>query len=183
MRQYRATNASSRGSSRFASRRSASSPMARYMAPVSRKSNPRRSATHRATVDFPVPAGPSIVITICGRTIPDEPGGRKIKYVGTGAGSPVADQNSHQANCQHENQCGGAAKASFASGRRFELIGRGGSQFNLKLLNHGLGVGQAQLGEFAQQFDCLYLVAGKKGLLDLITLLFGEVSRHRVLPL
>src|SRR5687767_7254268 len=55
-------NASSRWSSRFDSRRTASHPIARYIAPVSRKSKPRRSATIRATDDFPVPAGPSIVM-------------------------------------------------------------------------------------------------------------------------
>ena len=39
-------------------------PTARYMAPVSRKSKRSRAATASATVDFPVPAGPSIVITM-----------------------------------------------------------------------------------------------------------------------
>src|SRR4051794_19057919 len=54
--------ASSRPSFRSARRRRASSPIARYMAPVSRKSKPSRSATAWATVDLPVPAGPSIVM-------------------------------------------------------------------------------------------------------------------------
>jgi hypothetical protein len=34
----------------------------RYIAPVSRNSNPRRRASMCATVDLPVPAGPSIVM-------------------------------------------------------------------------------------------------------------------------
>src|SRR5260370_25714546 len=38
--------------------------MARYIAPVSRKSKPSASATASATVDLPVPAGPSIVMTM-----------------------------------------------------------------------------------------------------------------------
>src|SRR5579871_146837 len=64
IRQCRATKANSRGSSRLARRLIASSPMARYIAPVSRKSNANRSATASATLDFPVPAGPSMVMII-----------------------------------------------------------------------------------------------------------------------
>src|SRR4051794_37379912 len=42
---------------------------ARYIAPVSRYVKPRRSATARATVDLPVPAGPSMAMTILGSEI------------------------------------------------------------------------------------------------------------------
>ena len=57
----------------------AASPTQRYIAPVSRYVKPSRSATARATVDFPAPAGPSMAITMAktiaytlGRmTIPD----------------------------------------------------------------------------------------------------------------
>src|SRR4051794_26128532 len=66
MRQCLATKASSRASLRLALRRKAARAMVRYMAPVSRKSKPSRSATLRATVDLPVPAGPSIVTIMRG---------------------------------------------------------------------------------------------------------------------
>src|SRR5882762_7807704 len=66
MRQCLAMNASSRGSSRLALRRRDSRPMARYMAPVSRKSKESCSATMRATLDLPVPAGPSMVMIMAG---------------------------------------------------------------------------------------------------------------------
>ena len=36
----------------------------RYIAPVSKYSNPNRSASRRATVDFPDPAGPSMAMTL-----------------------------------------------------------------------------------------------------------------------
>src|SRR3954462_15660930 len=64
MRQCLAMKDSSRGSSRLALRRRDSRPMARYMAPVSRKSKESCSATMRATEDLPVPAGPSMVMII-----------------------------------------------------------------------------------------------------------------------
>ena len=40
------------------------SPTQRYIAPVSRYVKPSRSATARATVDFPAPAGPSMAMTM-----------------------------------------------------------------------------------------------------------------------
>src|SRR5215211_2446300 len=46
------------------SRPAEASATARYIAPVSRYVNPSRSATARATVDFPAPAGPSMAITM-----------------------------------------------------------------------------------------------------------------------
>ena len=46
------------------SRPAAASATARYIAPVSRYVNPSRSATARATVDLPAPAGPSMAITM-----------------------------------------------------------------------------------------------------------------------
>ena len=46
------------------SRPAAASATARYIAPVSRYVKPSRSATARATVDFPAPAGPSMAITM-----------------------------------------------------------------------------------------------------------------------
>ncbi len=48
-------------------RRRAAKVTARYMAPVSRYSRSSRSASRRATVDFPEPAGPSMAITLIGR--------------------------------------------------------------------------------------------------------------------
>jgi hypothetical protein len=65
-RQCRATNSISRGLLKPIPRRSTASPIARYIAPVSRKSNPSREATSRDTVLLPVPAGPSMVITMAG---------------------------------------------------------------------------------------------------------------------
>jgi hypothetical protein len=46
--------------------RTASSPTARYIAPVSRYGMPSRAAKVRATVDLPAPAGPSIAMTRAG---------------------------------------------------------------------------------------------------------------------
>ena len=45
-------------------RSSAASATARYIAPVSRYVNPSRSATARATLDLPAPAGPSMAMTM-----------------------------------------------------------------------------------------------------------------------
>ena len=42
----------------------AASPTQRYIAPVSRYVKPSRSATPRATVDLPAPAGPSMAMTM-----------------------------------------------------------------------------------------------------------------------
>src|SRR5262245_5252749 len=56
----RETSSASAGSM---SRHSAANATLRYIAPVSRYSKPRRSASRRATVDLPDPAGPSMAIT------------------------------------------------------------------------------------------------------------------------
>src|SRR6185436_17467253 len=51
-------------SARSRPRSRAASVTARYIAPVSRKRNPRRRASSRAALLFPAPAGPSIVTII-----------------------------------------------------------------------------------------------------------------------
>ena len=60
----RATSTMASVSAKSTSRYIAANATDRYMAPVSRYSSPSRSASRRATVDLPDPAGPSMAITL-----------------------------------------------------------------------------------------------------------------------